>query len=164
MELTSLSRLCGINLGGLLEIEYAPTDWIDLSTYRRIIKAESYNWQVAIPFESERDWLKLPLIPAQRIWTEQNSIGEFGHVYEQTIQGTIPGMNGEASAQLVEMEGYRYLVKLRDRNNRLFLIGSPDEGLAFTSSAGSGNDNGLNAYSIRFFGQTKRRAYSYNPL
>ena len=106
----------------------------------------------------------MPLLPADRIWNESNAIGEFGHVYEQNIQGKLPAMVPDALAMLVEMEGYRFMVRVRDRNNRLFLIGAPDEGLAFTSSGSSGTQSGLNGYDIRFFGQTRRRAYSYNPL
>jgi hypothetical protein len=106
----------------------------------------------------------MPLLPDGRVWTESNAIGEFGHVFEQNVQGRLPAMHPDALAMLVEMEGYRYIVRVRDKNNRLFLIGAPDEGLAFTSPGSSGDQNGFNGYQVRFFGQTRRRAYSYTPL
>lgn len=163
MELISISKLCATNLGGLNEIQYAPIDWIDRDAYRRIIKADTYNWQVAIPFLPEKDWLSMPLLPADRVWQETQQLGEFGPSYEQSIQGKLPGMLPATAAMLTEMDGYRYIVRLKDRNNRMFLVGTIEEPLAFSASGGTGSQSTLNGYTIQFFGRTRRRAYCYTP-
>lgn len=163
MELTSISEFCQINLGGLQIVEYAPVDWIDAGTYRRLIKADTYNWQEAIPFASGKDWLRMPLLPQSKPWNENQVDSENGPLFEQQIAGIIPGVNPTASGMLMEMTGYRYIVKIQARNGHIFLVGTIDEGLAFTAPGTTSDQSGLNNYAITFRGQTSRRAHGYVP-
>ena len=163
MALTSISRFCAANLGGLQLVEYAPVSWIDASAYQKII-SDTWNWQKAIPFQEGYDWLSIYLLPARRLWSERQVNGEYGPSFDQSIEGILPSMRPEVSLQLAEMTGYRYILRLTDRNAKTWLIGTKDEGLEFVSEATTGEQNGLNNYLIRFTGQSSERAYGYAPV
>lgn len=151
-----------MNLGGLTHVEYAPTTWVNRNLYDPIISVEG-NWQKAIEFETG-NWLSLPLLTDRRNWNERGIRTEQGMHYEQTVGGTIPALRPEASIEIAEMEEYRFLLRLLDRNGQYWILGTLDNPFDFIVEAASGDArNGLNNYSVQFRCVTRRRAYGYVP-
>jgi len=100
------------------------------------------------------------LLPQDRSWEERERRNPQGKYYEQLVQGTIRNMRPSVSGQLDEMAEYAFLLRLKDRNGRLWLIGEPDYPLRFTSSGGARDEGGLNSYQIEFSGQTPNKAFA----
>lgn len=160
--ITSISAYCGINLGGAKTIAYAPTHWIDADSYDPVFL--SGNLQYDLDFD-EGDWLDMPYLGESVTWTEQQERGEHGPYYAHSINFTIKQMRVEVQQVLEAMAHVRFVVKYTDRNNKVWLIGTPEFGLNFESDGvGAGADGGLNSYRCRFFGQTPRRAVGYVPV
>jgi len=159
MALTSISDYCGINLGGLSRLLYIPHTWIDAALYSRIVAAQRVHAE--IPLIDEYDWLSLPLLHRGRNFIESPQRSEQGVSYEHSISGVAPHLRSEVTDLLEEMEQYRYLVLLTDRNAKTWLIGTKDAPLSFRAEADGGSDSGLNNYRFSFSGQSPRRMYGY---
>ena len=162
MALTSLSAYCGINLPGVLTLRYAPYTWIDTALYDRLVTSV-HNWNEAIPFIDEYDWLTMPLLHRSRSFSENPQRTEQGVHYEHVLEGVVPNLRPAVSGLLEEMEQYRYVCILTDRNGKPWLIGTYDHPMSFSAEATTGSDAGLNSYRIRFFGQSPRRMFGYDP-
>lgn len=160
MALQSISDFCGeVNLPGLIKVEYAPVDWINSETYDQII-SDSRNWQKQIDLTNS--WLTLPLLPtSDRLWRENERTGAQGKFYESEVAGITPKLRPAVTQQFEEMSEYRFIVRITDKNNKPWLIGTLDNGLAFSASSVT---NSRNQYSPRFFNQHRRRAFGYAPV
>jgi hypothetical protein len=163
MALVSISNYCGRNLGGLSSLLYIPHEWVNEAAYNRIVSA-LHNWQEAITLEDETDWLTMPLLHRGRSFSENSLRSEQGNYYEPTIEGIIPNLRPAVTGLLEEMENYRYLVRLTDRNGKPWLIGTLDAPLSFRAEATGGGDSALNNYRIAFSAQAPRRMYGYIPV
>ena len=163
MALKSISQFCGSNLPGIITIDYAPVDWMDLGSYETIV-SETRNWQYAIPF-AQGDWLKLPLYPGDRLWEEKERSNPQGKYYEMELLGVTPKLRPEVTQQFEEMSELDFLLKLTDRNRQTWLLGTIVHPFRMETNARSGNrGQGRNQYNVRFYSQSPRRAYGYLPV
>lgn len=162
MALTSLSNYCGINLPGVSTLRYAPAPWIDPALYTRLITS-AHNWNEDIPFLDEYDWLTMPLLHRGRSYSENPQRTPQGVFYEQTQEGIVPNLRPEVTGLLEEMEQYRYIALLIDRNAKPWIFGTLDHPMSFRAEATTGGESGLNHYRISFFGQSPRRMFGYDP-
>lgn len=158
MALTSVSQYCALNLGGLSTLDYLPVAWVDTDAWERLISS-GWEWTDYPLTLTEGGWLSMSLLPQDRSWEERERRSPQGKYYEQLVQGTIRSMRPSVSGLLDEMAEYAFLLRLKDRNGRTWLIGTPDYPLRFTSSGGARDEGGLNAYNIEFSGETPHKAY-----
>lgn len=162
-KLKGLDKFCGqINIGGLAQIEYAPLDEIDLRLYEPII-SQSYNFQTDIVFQSGT-WLTVPVVNSKRLWSEELNRTRQGNSYEQQVRGVVPGLSDEAAGELEQMAEHAYLLRLRDRHDRLWLLGTPDSPFYFRSEGSTGGEGAVRGHRIRFFSETPRKAYGFVPV
>lgn len=163
MALQSISEYCSqLNPPGLITIEYLPTAWIDSANYERIVNS-SRNWQYDIPLVVGGEWLTAPVIRDGRIWDEQPRTDAQGTAYEQIVSGITPKLRPEVTDQFEQMDGYTYVIRLKDKTGQYWLIGTLANPLAFVASATSGSGSRRNEYSLRFSNLTSRRAFGFVP-
>lgn len=163
MALQGLSQHCDRNLPGMITLRYAPLYSINVGAHDPLVKPGNLV-TTAIPFLDAYTWLTMPLLPRGRGWQESAAKTEQGPGYAQTISGSLRNMRPAASEEIEEMEGLRFVLWLIDRNGNDWLIGTPEAPLEFVVEASTGDDGGLNAYSVRFQGSTPRRAAGYAPV
>ena len=163
MELNSIDKYISSNFGGLQSIEYASTSWIDPSSFSPIISS-TYNFQQAFSFFPGFDWLKLPVLPKEDRWRETENNSEQGPSYRQEITGITPALRPVVHGEFAKMAQHDFLIRLTDRNGQVWLIGTLDEPLQFSSSGASGQHGGRNRYQIRFSGRTSRPAFGFVPV
>lgn len=163
MELQSISSFCELNRGGLIRLEYAPLHHIQAVGLNKILN-DSWNMLYAVSFKQGKNWLSMPILPSRDVYSEQGATGEQGPFYEQTVQGIVPGLRPAVQQQFDLMARMRFVVRLRDKNRRYWLIGSMDEGLNFSAAGTTSEHGGLNAYTISFTGLSDKRTVAYNPV
>ena len=164
MILQGLSAYCGFpNLGGLRILEYVPIDWINASAYEPI-RSDANNFQYTVPLVVGAQWLKMPMLPPRKNWSENGRPTDQGPRYEQLLNGIVPKLRPDASLEIEQMELLTFLVRTTDRNGQPWLVGDLHAPLFFRAQAESGDDNGLNNYAIRFEGATARRSPGYVPI
>ena len=162
MELTAISSYCGTNIPGVLFIDYAPVEWINAAGWE--------GWTVAgnqptdIPWKpGDYNWLRMPLIGQTIRWNETSNTTPNGKVYPQRLSGIIPNLRVDISDTIEETERYeRFILRLRDRNNKVWIIGTPENPLTFTADAGTESGGG-SEYAIEFAGEAIRRAKGFVP-
>ena len=164
-DLVSIDRLCGqVNVGGVLDIEYAPIDWVDLATWDPIINSMR-NFQHEVNFLGGKTWLKLPLQTTKESWREQQRTTTQGPYTLQRLTGSIPKGKPELTDQIDRMSRLYFIIRILDRNGQYWLIGSPYFPLSFSGSLSTGNEAPqLNGYTIEFSGETPYRAYGFAPV
>ena len=162
-QLIGLGEYCGqTNFSGLLEIEYVPTEWVDHSTYEYIVNS-SFNWQYEIQFV-QGSWLKAYALPTSKIWEENQQRNNQGPFYDQSVQAVIPKLKPSVSGEFDKMPQYRYLLRLTDRNNTKWILGTLENPFEFSSNGSVGGDGSLNNYSISFRSQTPKKAAGFDPV
>lgn len=162
MGLQSIDTYCGTNIPGIIYIDYVPLAWVDASAWE--------GWTVAgnqvtdVTFLSEDyTWLRMPLLGQSIRWSETSNKGPNGPTYPQKLSGIIPHVRVEASEVIEETERYEFfLVRMRDRNNKVWILGEPETPLTFSTDAGT-ETNGANEYAIEFTGVATRRAKGFVP-
>lgn len=163
-DLLGLSEFCGLlNLGGLLKIEYIPINWIDPETFEPIITRSGYNWQTDITINTN-DWMTAYVIPDKRIWQENQQQNKQGDFFNQVVRAIVPSLRPSASGELNKMKNYLYLLRITDRNNQKWLLGSPEHPFQFFSEGSTGNTGELNNYAIRFAASSPYRATGFEPV
>lgn len=160
--ITSISEFCNKNLSGGAWLEYAPASWLSSDSFDPVFLLG--NLQPTLLFTVGDDWLRMPVMPGTLSWDQDTAIGEQGPGYTQNVNLILRNVRVEVEPVLEAMELLRWVLKLRDRNGKTWLIGTPEFGLDFTSPGAIGTaDSGLNSYRLQFTGLTPRRAVGYVP-
>ena len=121
-ELVSIENFCGTsNPAGVLTLEYIPTTWLNDEVYEEIINS-SYQLEDGVPLATF-DWLRLPIIPAGDPWRETQQRDKQGVSFRQRIQAVTPRLRHTVSGQFDAMAEYCFLVRLKDKQGQLWLIG-----------------------------------------
>lgn len=161
MELTGISNLCGqLNLAGLQKVEYVPTTWVDVAGYNDIV-VPGHTRLEAVPLDSGKAWLTMPLLPAGKLWSESPDRSAQGKSYEQQVAGTTPRLTHAASGELEQMDEYRYLLRLTDRNGLMWILGTLNTPFDFSHQQNTGDETGLAAYTVRWVSATRRKAVGF---
>ena len=157
--LTPLIEYCGNSqLPGILLLEYASTANIDEATYEELHDSD-YNWIGSINFISQ-GWMKMPLLPSSsKSWNETGNSNRQGSFNDQLIHGIVPNMRPTVSGEFVKMSNHRFLLRLTDKSNQKWLIGTLDNPLQFTASGAAGSSGDLKNYRVRFSAATPAKAY-----
>ncbi|MEL6968625.1 MAG: hypothetical protein AAFO02_00540 [Bacteroidota bacterium] len=157
MALQSISNFCGTNLPGLYSIEYAPTTWIDADVYRQ--RLSGHVWSSGIPF-SQGGWLTAPVFyRPDQLWQQNQIDDQQGRSYESTTTGSLPQMRVEIDEQFEQMPNYQYLLRLKDRNNKYWLLGTLETPFLFSTGNTSGNNSQRNQYTINFQAVLPQRVF-----
>ena len=89
-------------------------------------------------------------IDAKQVYMSDNA---HDGVHDVEITCTFYGTPEQVDARLHELTFGRYLVRLRDRNGRLWLAGDKNEPLHFEyAHIGDAGPDGAHEYQLRFFG------------
>lgn len=164
MKLQSLSNFCGaLNLAGLLQLEYAPTDWVNSTQFERIL-SDGYNFQKDIVFNTG-GWLTAPVLPSKQIWNETERPNNQGSYYKQNINVIVPQLRSEVSGEFLKMKTHTYILRITDANSRKWLIGSLESPFIFRRNGTTGKKNGdLANYELTFDCETKYPATGFVPV
>ena len=158
MDLTSIADFCSQNIPGTLFVEYAPIEWVNSDSF--------YDWYVTnsnlseFPWAGAYNWLKLPLLGSSIRWKEEMVDTPDGSAFKHQIGGVIPHMRENVHAVFEETERHRFILKITDKNNRSWTLGTPDAPLRF-SFAAENVDSSSNSYQVDFSGTSSRRARGF---
>lgn len=163
MALQGIDTFCGdANESGLINIQYAPTAWIDADTFERIISS-AWNWQVDVDF-TEGGWLTASLFPNRSLWREDQRRSDQGKYYDQEVRGVRPNLKPEVSGELDEMAQYRYLLKIEDIEGRPWILGTLESPFDFEAGGTTGESGSLKHHIMRWVSQTPHKAYGFVPV
>jgi hypothetical protein len=151
--LTEIASFCDLNLGGLALVEYAPLPWINTAEYPDYVNAAG-NIDQDITFASG-DWLRCPFLLPSMSWSEPFVESPHNGHYEPQLGGTTPHLRPEVSLQLGRMKNYSFILRIKDRNGRKWIIGHPFFPLRLTYTLASATPDGLAAYTLSWKGQQK---------
>jgi hypothetical protein len=161
MKLTGLLSFCGsLNLSGLLSIEYVPTTFVDEVAYRNN-SIYPLNHISNIPLLPGEAWLKAPALQVGKIWNENQQLNEQGVYYEQTVNLIVPGLSPAASVEIDEMAYYRYLLRLKDRHNVHWVMGTLETPFRLISSGTSGDGGNRKQHQFIFQCETLKKAIGF---
>lgn len=161
MALMSIANFCGPNIPGLYSIEYVETTRVDADVYRRGV--QDHQWVTGIPFTSGT-WLKAPVYyRPDQLWTQTPRETPQGRSYVNTVQGDTPLLRVEADAVLEEMANHAFILRLRDRNDNYWLLGTLETPFYFTSSSSTGSSNQRGGYQIQWQSELPQRAFGITP-
>ena len=160
--LSPIAAYCGTNIPGVLFIDYAPLAWINAAAWEDWTvggnQATDITWA-----DPAYNWLRMPLLGETIRWNETSKITPNGRVYPQRFTGIIPNLRVDISDTIEETERYEhFLIRLRDRNDKVWIMGTPETPLTFSADAGTESGGG-SEYSIDFSGEAIRRAKGFVP-
>ncbi|NBW09826.1 MAG: hypothetical protein EBR82_17555 [Caulobacteraceae bacterium] len=158
--LQSITKICGVlNIPGIITLEYTPATWINANLWEDWTvngnQATSITWA-----DDNNQWLSMPLLGESIRWQEQESNSLDGTTYSQQLSGILPNVRVDVQAIFQEMDRYRFVLRLKDKNKKVWIIGSPNNPLTFSATATNGDDN---SYQIKFEGVAVRRTRGYVP-
>lgn len=160
MALNSLSEYCGLNLSGLITLQYASLDMIDRASYIPIFSSGNLLYNILF---TQGSWLTLPARPGSPDWSQTENRSEQGPFYDQRLQAVLPHMRIEVEAELERMSQHAYLLRMTDRNGKVWLLGTPDHPFYFKADSATGDSAGFNNYPVLFESQTPWRATGFTP-
>jgi len=163
-NLIGLSRFCSTqNILGFVLLEYIPLASIDQSAYEDLILNNS-TFLTAVPLLADEAWLSVPLLPKARLWNENPQTNKQGTSYTQRVGGTIKYMEPAASAELERMAEHDFILRVKDKNGQLWLLGSFDFPFKLIAPGTTGSSSVGNGYKLDFQAVTPTRAKAYGPL
>jgi len=163
MSLTSISSFCGeANEPGLITIQYLPTAWVNTAAYEELISS-NYNWQIDIPL-AMGSWLDAKAFPYKKLWNESQRNAKPAPYYEQLVKGIIPNLKPTVSGLFNKMGNYTYLLKIKDRQDRDWILGTLKHPFRFIAKGTTGEGTGLKHHEINFVAQTPHKAYGFTPI
>ncbi|MEO0626375.1 MAG: hypothetical protein AAFY91_05270 [Bacteroidota bacterium] len=94
-------------------------------------------------------------------WREDPRTNAAGTSYRQRVRGNTPQLRPEVTGEIAKTEQYPLIIRLTDRNNRRWIMGSPDEPFRFSAQA---QTNSVGRYELTFEAEVTRRAAGYEPM
>jgi hypothetical protein len=157
MALQSISTFCSSNIPGLYSIEYAPTTLIDADVYRQRI--DGHVWDSGVPFSSG-GWLSFPAFyRPDQLWSQTQRDSTQGRSYDNVVSGSTPSLRVEVDEQFAQMDDYAYLLRLKDRNGKYWLLGTLENPFYFLVNSSSGSGGSRNGYDFEFTSSLPERVY-----
>jgi hypothetical protein len=158
--LQSITKICGVqNIPGIITLEYTPATWINKNAWEDW--TVNGNQAVGITWADDtQQWLSMPLLAESIRWQEQPASSLDGPSYSQQLSGVLPNIRVDIQSVFKDMDMYRFVLRLRDKNKKVWIIGSPENPLTFSATASNGDDN---SYAIKFEGVAVRRTRGYVP-
>lgn len=158
----SISRSKDINLGGLSRIKYAAVDF-----FESIPRA--YNGQISgdIVFKEGFGWLDLEFIQQSGSFTESESLGDDGILYNKRLVCTLNRQSTELSGQLRQIHYQKLIFLVFDQNfyeigTPPYLVGDPDHWLEYEVGRDTGKAAAdFNGYALSFAGKSKFESCFY---
>jgi hypothetical protein len=86
-------------------------------------------------------------------WEEPFVSNAHNGYYKPRLTGITPQLRAEVNLELGQMKNYRFILRLKDRNARQWIIGNPFYPLSFGHTLASGNQSGLAAYTLTWEGE-----------
>lgn len=159
--LTGISSFCpGLNQPGLQLIEYLPVIWIDLDNWVPLVSSQN-NWQLDVPL-LQGQWLQAHILAdTNGNWREDPRPGPGGNSYRQRVRGVTPKLRPEATGEIERTERHPLLLRLTDRNDRKWIMGTPDQPFRLEARA---RTNPIGSYELSFEAEVSKRATGYIPL
>ena len=75
------------------------------------------------------------------------------------VSGNTPKLLVEVDEQFEQMPNYRYLLRLKDRNDKYWLLGTLETPFTFSVSSTSGSNQQRNQYNISFQAELPERVF-----
>jgi hypothetical protein len=121
------------NIGGLLRM-YA----IPVSSFLRL-RNDYVNNQQILEVQDRDSIINIPSLDNQTYsWTEAHDRDEGGDYWEPVIDGIIPGNKIDNQDVIEELERGEWLVLAEDQDGAVYLSGSKDAPMEFTTTRSSG--------------------------
>lgn len=158
--LQGINSYCGaLNLEGLKSFQYLPTAWIDRENYRNIVNSANM-WQGDVPL-LQGNWLTASVFPFSRLWREDPRSLNGRPVFSQSVSGTTPLLRPGVTGELARMLDYLFIIRVQDKNERWWIMGTPDTPFSFSYRAST---DGTPGYEISFTGDMIVPAAGYAAL
>lgn len=161
MALSSISEFCGTNLPGLYSIEYVETTRVDADVYRQ--RLDGHVWSSGMPFTTGT-WLQAPVFyRPDQLWNQTPREGQQGRSYTNIVQGTTPKLRVEVDAILEMMANHAFILRLIDRNQKYWLLGTLETPFYFQASNTTGSANQRGQYNLQWQSELPQRAFGFQP-
>lgn len=158
-RLTGISQNCGgLQPGGLLTVEYLPLPYLSASAEHLVNSENSFVGALASIYTE--NWLSMQiLLSTDREWKDSVREDEQGRFFDRTVEGSFAGSEPPTKHEINQMKQYRYLLRVRDRAGRRWLLNDPETAFKFTYSFSTGN-KGTDGrkHQIKWAGQTPHEA------
>ena len=147
----------GDNIGGLQKLEFIPINDIENIS-------SPIDGKVDEPVLKEnKRWYDCYFSPGSLGFNETKKLTDNGTQYSTELNPFIPRDTPEISSVLREMDGHLFLIKYRDNNGYLKLVGDLDVGLHFESLLNTGSAAAdRNGHQLKFFALTSHKAWFIN--
>lgn len=145
---------------GLGTLQFAPLDEVNAAAFDVAINA-AYNQQEALGLIA---WYDMPYAPGSGSWNEVQQEGEQGTAYAVSVSALLPASTPAIRGQLDAMRNRRYLLRL-NKGGQLYLIGTPDTPLRFSSRFDSGSDAAdTRGHQVEWKGFLIKKTPAYVPV
>jgi len=144
-----MPRGCRDNAGGLvtLYISNAPTgvtsisDWATVGTSEIITGFTGVTWYEYVPNKTSSDFTE-----TYQVSLENGTVG-----YEQKVNAIFGKMSAEKRLQIKSLTAGNFVMIVKDKNNKFWLLGAQDSINVSGGSAGTGKAlSDLNGYTLEF--------------
>ncbi len=106
-------------------------------------------------------WYQLVATRTTLGFTQASKKDRHGDYFQPSLKGVLAKASIELAEGLEALDGRRFLLIYRDHNGAVWLVGAPDEPLAFSDKYDAGTATARNNYDFTFSGETTRRARPY---
>lgn len=145
----SLKRIPGNNLGGLFLIEFATKD----SFLNIPLPSEDNTINGPVDFKNGNTWLTIESSVNGREFNEPVENTDNGPVYKISVKCFYRGIDPAVTHQLHLMNLSQFIIRVKDTNNQVRLIGNQLELLNFRYEFQTGDNPGiLKGYKLEFYG------------
>jgi hypothetical protein len=145
---------------GVGMLEYAALDAVELDSYEPTTDATYLHRRTL-----SATWHTLPFVVGTGAYTEAAAPNPQGTTYRVAVSVFLPGDSPAVRAELNSMRHRRYMLRMKNRDGQLLLIGTPEQPLRFESRFTSGPQGGdQRGYECRFEGNTLTKSPGYAPL
>lgn len=129
MSLQGLNIICK-NPFGIVEVEYLPTTFFNMSTFDLRQSGGTFTGVLG----NTQAFFKAPLAKIQK--SLDGSIDETpqGDVLKYGVQGAILEDTASVASELREMKQYRYILKIKDDEGRVRILGTIENPCRFNFS------------------------------
>lgn len=136
---TAIDACATVAPPGLVKIEYAAIDGIEVASVEPDALSSTYNQQREITFSSG-SWQVLPAAFGTAEWQEDLQDNPQGPFFRVSVSARIAGDSPAVRGELNRMKQHRYILRVTGRDATPMLIGSLEQPLQFESRFESGAD------------------------
>ncbi len=155
-QLRNLDPLIVENVGGVAALWYA-----DVADVLSVPDPDEPLIAADVVLRPGAAWYQLVATRTTLGFTQAGKADRHGPYFQPQLKGVLAKATATLAAGLEALDGRRFLLLYRDQNGGVWLVGAPDEPLAYLDKYDAGTATARNNYDFTFSGETTRRARPY---